>query len=514
MGPHAKAADVHPAGSPEGAGSSWSGLREAGSSDALPPTLLTESDSVDAVGSALTDGPVDLIELSRQWNQGCMQAMQDGTVGALIGGFATEDFEYEVSEDYTSGPLMAPGGRMYAKGYQQVIEMYNWSITALYNDGLGIRVLWTSFQQVGSLTVRCRTWVEVVAPSGDLNRIELDVCDITYSRDSNPRATYLHEKVAVFPADLVVVPRGVGCDRICVYVRMLFDCLTVSSSDGSFADFVEAAFAPDLVMESTCPWREPQTQVLSGREDLWAFHNHKLQEMQRLIPGELTWASTWGDMCVVAENTVRMERRHKLAVSGNYMLHGVVIQRGEVSEVTLKRGRISGVRTYDFETPDLGPAPGVPDWVHPPAWRELQGPAPAGGAAEAPPAQGDQFPHPPLQPIVTTVALANPALHLPADGEAVPPAAEASAGEPQCAVPCVHNSWDSLRIRKGHAALRCRECGAQWRVEAAWLASSRCKGFDAGSCTAADCAALHVHRIKLKGQPASSPTPDPPPPAT
>lgn len=66
----------------------------------------------------------------------------------------------------------------------------------------------------------------------------------------------------------------------------------------------------------------------------------------------------------------------------------------------------------------------------------------------------------------------------------------AVSGEP----PCSHNNWDKVRVKKGSAALRCRDCGASWRVPSSLR---KCPSFFCGYCpNGPGCALPHVHKYK------------------
>eukprot|EP01059_Diplonema_ambulator_P012180 TRINITY_DN22407_c0_g1_i1.p1 TRINITY_DN22407_c0_g1~~TRINITY_DN22407_c0_g1_i1.p1 ORF type:complete len:168 (+),score=35.21 TRINITY_DN22407_c0_g1_i1:37-504(+) len=60
--------------------------------------------------------------------------------------------------------------------------------------------------------------------------------------------------------------------------------------------------------------------------------------------------------------------------------------------------------------------------------------------------------------------------------------------------PCGHNSWDTVRIRRGLATLRCRLCQKQWKCKQNKV--PHCKRFyDEGECDGG-CNAVHVHQFK------------------
>eukprot|EP01064_Diplonema_japonicum_P031520 TRINITY_DN5680_c0_g1_i1.p1 TRINITY_DN5680_c0_g1~~TRINITY_DN5680_c0_g1_i1.p1 ORF type:complete len:317 (+),score=68.66 TRINITY_DN5680_c0_g1_i1:54-953(+) len=66
---------------------------------------------------------------------------------------------------------------------------------------------------------------------------------------------------------------------------------------------------------------------------------------------------------------------------------------------------------------------------------------------------------------------------------------------PSTSKPCEHNQWDSVRVKRNQALLRCRECSAQWKLEA--TAMSKCTNFSNGSCTkGTSCTDLHIHTRK------------------
>eukprot|EP00755_Sulcionema_specki_P029333 Sspe_Gene.91943::Locus_63612_Transcript_2_2_Confidence_0.500_Length_1404::g.91943::m.91943 len=62
--------------------------------------------------------------------------------------------------------------------------------------------------------------------------------------------------------------------------------------------------------------------------------------------------------------------------------------------------------------------------------------------------------------------------------------------------PCLHNSWDNVRIKRGWIILRCRICQAQWRQRPS--SESRCHDFntDEGCPQGHKCKLLHVHLFK------------------
>eukprot|EP01060_Flectonema_neradi_P034029 TRINITY_DN5851_c1_g1_i1.p1 TRINITY_DN5851_c1_g1~~TRINITY_DN5851_c1_g1_i1.p1 ORF type:complete len:310 (+),score=49.47 TRINITY_DN5851_c1_g1_i1:94-1023(+) len=59
--------------------------------------------------------------------------------------------------------------------------------------------------------------------------------------------------------------------------------------------------------------------------------------------------------------------------------------------------------------------------------------------------------------------------------------------------PCMHNDWDSVRIKRQFALLRCRVCSSQWKIKATEV--RRCNTFMDGGCHG-DCELLHVNSRK------------------
>ena len=59
--------------------------------------------------------------------------------------------------------------------------------------------------------------------------------------------------------------------------------------------------------------------------------------------------------------------------------------------------------------------------------------------------------------------------------------------------PCYHNSWDSVRIKKGFSILRCRFCLSQWKTKTCDMI--KCKNFP--NCIDYDCEMLHIHNKKI-----------------
>lgn len=101
--------------------------------------------------------------------------------------------------------------------------------------------------------------------------------------------------------------------------------------------------------------------------------------------------------------------------------------------------------------------------------------APPAAAPVTPPTAALDAPPPPLVPL--------------------PAATQQQQQEEQYPRPCSHNDWDSVRMKRGWAILRCRACGQQWRVGLAeW--GTRCAHFaaDAGCGAGSSCPLLHVHR--------------------
>eukprot|EP01064_Diplonema_japonicum_P022503 TRINITY_DN323_c0_g1_i1.p1 TRINITY_DN323_c0_g1~~TRINITY_DN323_c0_g1_i1.p1 ORF type:complete len:251 (+),score=51.84 TRINITY_DN323_c0_g1_i1:23-754(+) len=68
------------------------------------------------------------------------------------------------------------------------------------------------------------------------------------------------------------------------------------------------------------------------------------------------------------------------------------------------------------------------------------------------------------------------------------------------ASPCHHNSWENVRIKRGWAVLRCRECSTQWRLRPSEI--DRCPEFGkeiGRRCSHGDaCSRLHIHFTRLK----------------
>eukprot|EP01062_Namystynia_karyoxenos_P005562 TRINITY_DN11931_c0_g1_i1.p1 TRINITY_DN11931_c0_g1~~TRINITY_DN11931_c0_g1_i1.p1 ORF type:complete len:523 (+),score=65.53 TRINITY_DN11931_c0_g1_i1:59-1627(+) len=472
----------------DAAESPGSGLQQAGSSGATPPVLLAETDSFDSAA----DLPFDPVALTKQWNEAIWRGMGEGSLGAVFGDYMLDDFVFELSDPYGVIQTASSVREYKTTSLEELVDFYNWSMPVSYGEGVGLREPWASHLPLDRLTVRTRYIHDVLTATGEANRVDVGVRDVTFCSNSGKLA-HLRQKVVSLPADATVLPGGPRSDQICFYVRMLFDCMVTSVSDGTFGAFAEAACTPDVHVDNICFWRDPPHETHHGRMGLWEFHNRKMQELQRLLPGEPILTSTWGDMCVVGPNTVRLERRHSVSVTGNYVLYGVQFQRGEVSEVCLAGGKIKRLRTYHFPTADLSPGADMPSWVHPPAWGERQHPAPAPEAVEAP-AAAQAGPRIPTLLDTDAPPLLQPGV---AHGD---PAEDGSQAVAQQPAPCAHNSWDSLRIRKGQVALRCRECEASWRVQANWLADSRCAAFDADACAQHSCAAVHVHRIKRRSQ--------------
>ena len=60
--------------------------------------------------------------------------------------------------------------------------------------------------------------------------------------------------------------------------------------------------------------------------------------------------------------------------------------------------------------------------------------------------------------------------------------------------PCVHNSWDNVRVKKGMVTLRCRVCQEQWKRNVADV--ERCTAFP--DCPMGDaCTKVHMHVFKM-----------------
>ena len=59
--------------------------------------------------------------------------------------------------------------------------------------------------------------------------------------------------------------------------------------------------------------------------------------------------------------------------------------------------------------------------------------------------------------------------------------------------PCSHNNWDSVRVKRQIALLRCRECSAQWKMKASQV--NRCISYMDGVCDDS-CGLLHVNARK------------------
>ena len=90
-----------------------------------------------------------------------------------------------------------------------------------------------------------------------------------------------------------------------------------------------------------------------------------------------------------------------------------------------------------------------------------------------------------------------PPLENPFSDEQPPALEDPSLPTPPPAVvrPCQHNNWDSVRVKRQLAVLRCRVCCAQWKLRAKKI--NRCHSFmDRGVCTDANCGYLHVNSRK------------------
>eukprot|EP01060_Flectonema_neradi_P039682 TRINITY_DN881_c0_g2_i1.p1 TRINITY_DN881_c0_g2~~TRINITY_DN881_c0_g2_i1.p1 ORF type:complete len:299 (+),score=36.12 TRINITY_DN881_c0_g2_i1:300-1196(+) len=59
--------------------------------------------------------------------------------------------------------------------------------------------------------------------------------------------------------------------------------------------------------------------------------------------------------------------------------------------------------------------------------------------------------------------------------------------------PCDHNNWDSVRVKRQIALLRCRECSSQWKMKASSV--MRCIPYMDGTCDG-QCGMLHVNARK------------------
>eukprot|EP01064_Diplonema_japonicum_P021744 TRINITY_DN3130_c3_g1_i2.p1 TRINITY_DN3130_c3_g1~~TRINITY_DN3130_c3_g1_i2.p1 ORF type:complete len:248 (+),score=39.35 TRINITY_DN3130_c3_g1_i2:44-745(+) len=66
--------------------------------------------------------------------------------------------------------------------------------------------------------------------------------------------------------------------------------------------------------------------------------------------------------------------------------------------------------------------------------------------------------------------------------------------------PCAHNTWENLRVKRGYAILRCRECSSQWRVRPTDITRCREFGKEIGrTCSrGAACTYVHIHFTRLK----------------
>ncbi|KAJ9472096.1 hypothetical protein DIPPA_14407 [Diplonema papillatum] len=64
-------------------------------------------------------------------------------------------------------------------------------------------------------------------------------------------------------------------------------------------------------------------------------------------------------------------------------------------------------------------------------------------------------------------------------------------------LPCKHNTWDSVRIKRGWCLLRCRTCEEHGRILAKDLPKRRCVAFAEEACVDPQCTSLHIfHRKK------------------
>eukprot|EP01059_Diplonema_ambulator_P009682 TRINITY_DN1962_c1_g2_i1.p1 TRINITY_DN1962_c1_g2~~TRINITY_DN1962_c1_g2_i1.p1 ORF type:complete len:339 (+),score=71.20 TRINITY_DN1962_c1_g2_i1:1857-2873(+) len=61
--------------------------------------------------------------------------------------------------------------------------------------------------------------------------------------------------------------------------------------------------------------------------------------------------------------------------------------------------------------------------------------------------------------------------------------------------PCLHNNWDSVRVKRGYALLRCRTCSSQWKLPSTSV--KRCSKYLNKTCTLGTlCTCLHVNSRK------------------
>eukprot|EP01065_Artemidia_motanka_P021749 TRINITY_DN25_c0_g2_i1.p1 TRINITY_DN25_c0_g2~~TRINITY_DN25_c0_g2_i1.p1 ORF type:complete len:625 (+),score=143.18 TRINITY_DN25_c0_g2_i1:319-2193(+) len=150
---------------------------------------------------------------------------------------------------------------------------------------------------------------------------------------------------------------------------------------------------------------------------------------------------------------------------------------------------LSASFSYDWRVP-LADSPRRPNGI--------DSPRQPNGSSRTPSPPGADLPTPSPQPISTqpepaaAVSAEGPASAVPSDSASPQPCdGDAASVRP----PCSHNNWDNVRTKKGRFALRCRECGAAWRVPCAQV--TKCPQFFYGFCPLGrECPHPHIHKYK------------------
>eukprot|EP01062_Namystynia_karyoxenos_P045127 TRINITY_DN3345_c0_g1_i1.p1 TRINITY_DN3345_c0_g1~~TRINITY_DN3345_c0_g1_i1.p1 ORF type:complete len:1083 (+),score=296.49 TRINITY_DN3345_c0_g1_i1:113-3250(+) len=329
------------------------------------------------------------------------------------------------------------------------------------------------FEATGRNTVRALIHLTVTRSSGDPVPPRMLVYDIELRGERICSCnTWVHYIAAAPPTDVTA------------RVRTIFDRYFRAMADGTMAQWAAAAMTDDVLDVVHTERGDYETHF--GREEFCLKYNSNIK---RLGPGvELTWKPI--AFVQTSPNSVRAVVVLVVTPSA-----GAVYSMRLVYDLVLRAGRVC--RRELWQAPFLEGEGGTGILVSPRA-----GPAAALAAAvavasllvasERPPSPyhtpRTHSPH--SENSMTASVAAGIADDSPGGGETV--------GHVSFERPCRDNNWDSMRIKRGWVILRCRECGAQWRIAAEEWRVKRCPEFMAhpGSC-AGSCGMLHVHRRRL-----------------
>eukprot|EP00756_Hemistasia_phaeocysticola_P020345 Hpha_TRINITY_DN15714_c0_g1::TRINITY_DN15714_c0_g1_i1::g.36445::m.36445 len=398
----------------------------------------------------------DLLKLSKAYWFGMRDAMMTGKMLEHLQTYCTEDVKVH------SGGIPYP--TLTSQGHEGGVKGYNEWLMHAYPAPLLSRNLWDSFLQVGNECHVYRIGEKLNGADGSIICKEMGVTILRFDDIQERLNENIFQVVDLNSETLEKNP-----ETLPTFTKAALDAMMCASNEGSFDGWAEALGSPDMVMN----WLEPgmdEPEIATGLPAVIKLYNKHIAQQRAWLPGKISIQKKWQEVKVIAPNVARARRQVYVRVEDNPWLAQSVFRRLEEIEVEVDgtqivriKSRLSVVEGESVSgsatgaTAISGGSTSIAGTAEP-AW--------SGGSVNE---DGDAFAPPPL--------LSGAVL-----------------------LPCGHNNWDSVRVRKSQACLRCRDCNAQVRIPSTEVTANKCADFlSRRGCTyGIQCSRLHVHRSKLR----------------